>query len=152
MKRQLILRIIFVILALKGLAISGVLAYNYLNDTPVPCTVSIFSGCEVVQESKYAQIAGVPIPLFGLGFYLLILIDQLLLFNWHRTRPRWDKFVWGLAGLGFLFSLYLTSLEAFVIHAWCIWCVGSALITTIIFLLMSWDKLRPTPSRDGATP
>src|SRR5438874_7818609 len=49
----------------------------------------------------------------------------------------------GVAGLGFLISLYLTGLEAFVLHAWCAWCVVSALTVTAIFPLAVLEVLRP---------
>ena len=49
----------------------------------------------------------------------------------------------GISGLGFLFSLYLSGIEAFVLHAWCAWCVISALAVTTIFALAAWDVMHP---------
>jgi uncharacterized membrane protein len=56
-------------------------------------------------------------------------------------QPRWVRARWvalalfGLSGVGVVFSAWLTYLEAFVIHAWCQWCVISAILITLIFLL-----------------
>ena len=87
---------------------------------------------------------GVPMPVFGVAAYLvlglLILAENLSSQRLGRTL---QYAVIGISGGGFLFSLYLTSLEAFVIHAWCAWCVTSAIVVTCIFVLSLFDLPRP---------
>jgi uncharacterized membrane protein len=90
-------------------------------------------GCERVQLSPYAQIAGIPVAFLGVVGYLAILAASLAGLQ-ERFRPsRWptDAIVL-LAGGGVLFSGYLTYLEAAVIHAWCRWCLVSAVIIVAI--------------------
>jgi uncharacterized membrane protein len=98
-------------------------------------------GCDVVQTSRYAEIAGVPVALLGVLFYGLLLAVSLagLHGRWAASSTP-TKMIAALAGVGMLFSAYLSYLEAFVIHAWCRWCLSSAVIVTGVFLaaLVGW--------------
>jgi uncharacterized membrane protein len=90
-------------------------------------------GCEVVQLSEYAEVFGVPVALFGVVGYLAMLAVSVL-----GLQPRWvnskrpSVVLLALSGVGVAYSAYLTYLEAAVIHAWCRWCVVSAVIVTAI--------------------
>jgi uncharacterized membrane protein len=98
-------------------------------------------GCETVQLSEYAEVLGVPVAFFGALAYLGLLTASLV-----GLQPRWAErpgptiVLVVLSGLGVLFTAYLTYVEAFVIHAWCRWCVGSAAIIGAIFVtsLIGW--------------
>ena len=91
-------------------------------------------GCETVQLSDHADFLGVPVPFWGMVGYVVLLAVSLI-----GLQPRWAKrreptLVLALvAGLGVGFSAYLTYLEAVVIHAWCRWCIASAVIILLIF-------------------
>ena len=126
-----------ILLCFLGVGIASYLAYAYITHTPVRCTAGIFGGCGEVQESEYASFLGIPIPVFGLMFYVFLFADALFLLGLHRTWYAWRSFVWFVTLTGFLFSLYLAFLEAFVIEAWCVWCVGSGLVSTAIFVVAS---------------
>lgn len=122
------------VLALVGIFISGYLAlYNYGYLGVIQCGTG---GCEKVQASKYAYFLGIPVAVWGIAAYGAMFALALL-----GVQPRWarDRRValglFGMAGVGVLFSAYLTYLEAAVIHAWCRWCVASAVLVTAIFLL-----------------
>lgn len=92
-------------------------------------------GCEVVQASRYAYFLGYPVAAWGVGAYATLLVLALLGVQPGWARSRWIGLaLFGLALVGVLFSAYLTYLEAAVIHAWCRWCVVSAVIITLIFL------------------
>ncbi len=92
-------------------------------------------GCESVQTSPYAVILGVPVALYGVLGYLVLLAVSLV-----GVQPRWaDRreptlVLVGLSGAGVAFTAYLTYLEAAVIHAWCRWCLASAGIIGAIFV------------------
>lgn len=127
-------RMAIAVLALIGLLIAAYLALYKLGYLGViQCTVG---GCETVQSSQYALFLGVPVAVWGVGAYLTLLILAAL-----GVQPRWvyEKWValaiFGVAATGVIFSAYLTYLEAAVIQAWCQWCVVSAVIITLIFLL-----------------
>lgn len=100
---------------------------------PVACGAD--GGCETVQFSDLAEIAGVPVAAFGAAGYAALLVLSLvgLQDRWLEDRRITVGLV-VLSGLGVLFTGYLTYLEAFVIHAWCRWCLGSAAIIVAIFV------------------
>jgi uncharacterized membrane protein len=93
-------------------------------------------GCETVQASRYAVFLGLPVALYGVVGYGALLVVSLA--ATHPTlagRRGPDVFVAVLATLGLGFTLYLTGLEAFVIHAFCRWCLGSAALIAGIWWL-----------------
>ena len=91
-------------------------------------------GCERVQTSEWAVVFGVPVAFYGVVGYAALLGASLV-----GLQPRWRErrtptlVLFGLASVGVAFSAYLTWLEVAVIHAWCRWCVGSAVIITAIW-------------------
>jgi len=134
-------------LSLLGLFDSLYLLWVYTSPSrPIVC---LGTGCDAVRASSYAHLFGVPMPVFGVAAYLvlalLIIAEDWFPENLARTL---SYAVTCLSGFGFLFSLYLTGLEAFVIHAWCAWCVTSAIIVTCIFLLSLFDLPRPLAAPD----
>ncbi len=92
-------------------------------------------GCETVQLSEYADFLGLPVALYGVVGYLAMFVVSLVGLQpaWAARRGPTLALV-ALAGVGVLFSGYLTYLEAAVIRAWCRWCVVSAVIVTAILL------------------
>lgn len=91
-------------------------------------------GCETVQLSEYGDFLGVPVAFWGMVAYGAIVAVSLL-----GLQPRWQDrrepavLLVLLAGGGVAFSAYLTYLEAAVIHAWCRWCIASAVLICVIF-------------------
>jgi uncharacterized membrane protein len=132
------------LVALLGLLLSVYLTLHQLGVLGnLACGDS--GGCEKVQASRWAYLAGIPVAAFGVGGYLAILAAALvgLQERWleSATPARWLA---GLSGAGVLFSLYLMALEAFVIDAWCRWCLVSAALITLIFAisLVEWRAAR----------
>jgi uncharacterized membrane protein len=123
------------ILAIIGLGASIYLTYVEVTHTHALC--GPVGDCNAVQSSPYAKLFGViPIGLVGALGYIAILVTWI----WRRVRS--DAFsrvagpiMFGMALFGTLFSVYLTYLELFVIHAVCIWCLSSAIIITVLLLL-----------------
>ncbi len=99
-------------------------------------------GCETVQLSPYAIFLGAPVPLIGLAGYGLLLGLSLLALQ-QPAEPRWPRLLFAMSGVGVLFTVYLTYLELFVIHAICRWCVGSAVIILLIFVAAWLDRRSP---------
>jgi uncharacterized membrane protein len=127
-------RMAIALLALAGLLISSYLTmYKVGLLGAIQCTIG---GCEKVQTSRWSYFLGLPVSAWGLGAYLVILTVALLGVQPRFVRERWVSLaLFGLSAVGVVFSAYLTYLEAFVIHAWCQWCVISAILITLIFLL-----------------
>lgn len=121
--------IFYAFLLCVGLGISSFLLYVYTSDSALPCTIS--HGCDTVRYSPYAKMFGLPIPLYGVAFYVVSLV-LLALFLVIRQGV-YLSVVWVLAMWGLVFAGYLTYLEAFVIHAWCSWCVLNAFVNVMMF-------------------
>jgi uncharacterized membrane protein len=125
-------RMVIAILALIGVLIS---VYLTLHKFGVIGTLVCGTGsCETVQSSKWAVFMGVPVPLLGLAGYLTMLIIALIGLQPRPDDRKISLLLFVLADAAFVFTLYLTYLEAFVIHAWCRWCIVSAILITLIWL------------------
>jgi uncharacterized membrane protein len=128
------LRIAVAVVAVLGLAIAGYLTYVHYAGLHVLCLSS--GGCETVQASSYAKLAGIPVALLGLLGYAAILASLALPRDLQVTTGA------GLAMIGFGFSAYLTYRELFTIEAICQWCVGSAVLMTVLLILTLIRALR----------
>ena len=133
------------LIALLAVVGACVATYLTLYKIGVIGTLSCSIGsCEQVNTSRWSRLLGAPVALWGVGFYLTVLIVAVA-----GTLPRFsDSRAIGtsllvLGTMGLLFSIYLTSLELFVIHAICMWCVISAIIATTIFALSVAPNPRP---------
>ena len=137
------LRITMIVLVLVGLGDAIYLTYVHYSGIKPLCGTG---GCEIVQTSSYSKVAGVPVALIGLIGYVAILASLL--------APESENSRLATAGLilgGFGFSTYLTYREIYSIKHICHWCVGSAVILTILLPLAVWRFLRGD-SAPGAAP
>jgi uncharacterized membrane protein len=116
------------IIALVGLGDSIYLTIHHLTAEPVPC--SVISGCETVLTSSYAAVAGIPIAAFGAAAYFAAFSLSVLAFYGNRTM--W--FLFGLLACSMgAFTVWLLYLQAFVIGAFCQFCLLSAATSLILF-------------------
>ncbi len=122
------------LMSLLGLFVS---AYLYLYKIGRIGTLACGTGgCETVQTSEWSRFLGVEVALIGLlGYAALLLVALLALRPAYTERREPALALAALAAGGVLFTIYLTSLELFVIHAICRWCVGSAAIIVTILIL-----------------
>ncbi|MFZ2098281.1 MAG: vitamin K epoxide reductase family protein [Anaerolineales bacterium] len=123
------------LLSMIGLGAAIYLSYVEITHTRALC--GLFGDCNAVQSSPYARLFGIlPIGLVGVFGYTAILAIWL----WQRFRvdaiaKTAGPIMYGMALFGTLFSIYLTYLEIFVIHAVCMWCLSSTAIITALMLL-----------------
>ncbi|MGH7576058.1 MAG: vitamin K epoxide reductase family protein [Longimicrobiales bacterium] len=144
-------RMISAVLALVGAVIAG---YMFLYSVGAVTSLACGAGgeCETVQASPWAAFYGVPVPLIGLIGYALILAASLA-----GVQPafvgdrRIAAALLGLSTIAFIFSIYLSAVEAFLIEAWCRWCIASAVVSTLLFLasLPELRRLRSARPRAG---
>jgi uncharacterized membrane protein len=131
-----------VLLALVGLLVA---TYLWLYKVGVIGTLQCGAGqgggsCEFVQASRYADLFGVPVAFVGVLGYTTIVVTGLA-----GLQPRFvaargvTRLLAALASAGLAFTLYLTGIELFVLHAICRWCVASAGIIAAIWLLAMWS-------------
>jgi uncharacterized membrane protein len=132
--RPPVARMAIAVLALVGLLVAAYLSMYKLGMLGIiQCQIG---SCEKVQTSQYAYFLGLPVAFYGVAAYVAILVVAMLGIQPRFERERWVALaLFGMSAVGVLFSAYLTYLEAAVIHAWCQWCVVSAVLITLIFLL-----------------
>lgn len=95
--------------------------------------------CELVQTSKYSVIAGVPVALMGLLYFVAVAALAGARLAGPRRVAEWAApaaFSLSLGGTAFV--IYLTGVELFVLHAICIWCVSVAVMTVASLGLTVW--------------
>jgi uncharacterized membrane protein len=129
------MKLVSLVLTVIGIGIAGYLTYADVLNAPVACVQGGAWDCGGVQSSIYSRIGPVPVAVLGLIGYLAI----LLVLAFERSVPlfasRGKLFVFAMTLFGIVMSGYLTVIEAFVLHKWCIWCVGSALVMALMFIL-----------------
>lgn len=126
----MIFNLLVFILSLLGLADTAYLTWQHYQIIPGTC--SLGGGCSEVTASVYAVFWGMPLAVWGLLYYLAILVVvAFLLFSKDKI---WLKILLGLTAAGFLASVIFVYLQAAVIKAFCAYCLVSALITGLIFL------------------
>ena len=119
-------------LALVLVAFLGLVDTLYLGmkrGKPVPC--SITTGCEEVLNSKYSAVAGIPISWFGFAFYLSVFSAGI--FALFGSESLLKMIFWATLP-AFLISAGLLGIQAFVLRAYCQYCLASAVLVTLIFV------------------
>jgi uncharacterized membrane protein len=110
------------------MAVAGYLTWVHYDEGALVCVAG--GGCETVQQSSYAELAGFPVALLGLLGYAVI----LGLVVWDAPTARLGAAA--LAVVGLAFSVYLIVLQLFVIDAVCVWCLANdALIAPALAVL-----------------
>lgn len=122
------------LLCIAGLFVAGYMSYIEVTQQEAVC--GPVGDCNSVQQSKYATLFGfLPVGIFGLMGFVAILASWLVWRYGPEVLRKWAALaMWGMSIFGVMFMVYLTFLEPFVIGATCAWCIGSAVITTLIML------------------
>ena len=109
----------------------GVATYIAIADSGggSPVCIAGSHGCATVARSSYSHVAGINIAVFGIVGYALLLASAFF----ANDLARLGGFAVALGGFGY--SVFLTYLEIFKIEAICQWCIASAVLMTILFLL-----------------
>ena len=131
------------LISLAGLFVGAYLTlYKFGFIGTLACNVG---SCEQVQTSRWSVFLGIPVATWGVGFYILMLgLSIAGLQPRFAESRRLSLAILLLAGWGVLFTAWLNYLEGFVIHAWCEWCLGSATMVLLLFVLavMDWRETR----------
>ncbi|MEW5717603.1 MAG: vitamin K epoxide reductase family protein [Chloroflexota bacterium] len=126
------LQILSVVLSAIGLADSLYLWWTKISQTSIICGVG---DCDLVNASPYSSLLGVPVAAIGAAGYGALLVAALWALIARDDAPPWltnARLV--LASGGLFFAAYLTGIEAFILHAYCIWCVLQAAAMLGIFV------------------
>ena len=138
------IRNISVISAIIGLIDSVYLTWLKLGSDEIIC----IGGCDVVNASKYSEIFGIPIAIFGALSYLVILGIVLLRDRWGLLAEHGSNLLFGITLVGVLYSAYLTYLEVAVIHAICPFCVVSAVVMVVLFAVSIIELMKDFSAED----
>jgi uncharacterized membrane protein len=126
---------ISIVLVVIGLLISGYLSYTKLTDTETVCLEGGEFDCDLVNNSKYAEIMGIPITYLGFATYVFI---GALLFLENRIgflEENGILLLFGITLFAFIYSMYLVYLQGEVLGAWCQWCLGHEATMTVLFFV-----------------
>ena len=123
------MRLVIAILALAGVVVSALALQVHYSTATEPCDINAKWDCGIVNHSPFAEVLHVPVAAIGIAGYLVM--GGLALFRRRRLLA-----ALALGALGF--SLYLTYIEKYVLEVYCIYCVTSLGIVTLIALLSLW--------------
>ena len=135
-------RLLFVaiaILALAGMVISTVsLQRHYAKSATAFCEVGEKFNCDIVNRSEYSSLMGIPVAGIGIvGYGVLFALATM-----YRSREETPLRLLVAALTGLAFALYLTYVEGYVLETWCILCLSSLALITLISVLAAVLKVR----------
>lgn len=142
-------RMIVAVIALCGILVATYLTlYKMGMIGALTCSVG---SCETVNLSKWAVFAGAPVAAWGVGFYITTFAVAMAGVQPKFAYEKWPSIaLTALTGWGVLFSGWLTYLELYVINAICMWCVISAILVLIMFIVSVWDLMAFTREERAA--
>ncbi len=122
---------LFLLFALLGFLDASYLTIEHYRGVVPPC--AIVSGCETVTTSAYSVLFGIPVALLGALYYLMIIVLSILYLDSKKEKIL--KILARATVLGLLASAYFVYIQGFVLHAWCLYCLGSATTSTLLFIV-----------------
>jgi uncharacterized membrane protein len=140
------------VLAVIGIVIAGYLTWTEVIHVSPICVQGNSWDCAGVNTSVYSRIGPIPVAVLGLVGYLAILATLLFESVVPFFASRGKVLIFCMTLFGLLFSGYLTAIEAFVLRLWCIWCVGSAITMTALFIVSFarlWRAISAVPEEEG---
>jgi uncharacterized membrane protein len=130
-------------MAIALLSLGGFFLATYLTLYKLGYIETLACGtgsCEVVQSSRWSRLFGLPVALWGAGFYLAIFVLAVAGSFGRLAESRPLSVVMTVtSGWGVLFSCWLTYVEVARLHAICRYCVGSAILVLVMFALCVLD-------------
>ncbi len=112
--------------------------YRHKNNNKSPLVCPIRFDCQAVTHSDYSKLFGIPLEILGMTYYALISLAYLffIITNGVVPLPLVGLVVF-LSFSAFIFSIYLLGVQIFILKKGCSWCIVSALICLLIFILTS---------------
>ncbi len=126
--------VIIILLGFIGLFVA--LHIHNKKSKKVPLICPLRSNCDTVIHSDYSKFLGIRVERLGIIYYSLIVIGHgMFLFFPGTLDPFFITVSSVLSACAFVFSIYLLSIQAFILKQWCFWCLVSASLSISIFLL-----------------
>lgn len=121
------------IVAFLGIADSWYLADTALSGDELVCTIDGLDKCNTVAKSPYSHLFGIPLGVYGVFFYSAFFILSALLFVYPKRIVFAGLYLLGVIGL--IASIIFLFIQLFLIKAFCIYCVASAVIAFALCIL-----------------
>jgi uncharacterized membrane protein len=131
-----------------GLAVSAYLtAEHFTSSLTLACPESATINCAKVTTSKWSQVAGIPVAVLGLVFFVVMVALYVMPSGRWAALPAIRV---GAAAVGILSALYLVWVELFRVDAICLWCTAVHVCTLVLFALALWGWMGTPPGDDPA--
>jgi len=119
------MRYLIALLALVGVVVASLALHVHYSTDTEPCSINEKWDCGIVNHSPYAVIGPVPVAAIGIAGYAALFVLAL---------ARRKRIVLAAVVIGLGFSLYLTHIEKDVLLVWCVYCVSSLGIISLMTL------------------
>jgi uncharacterized membrane protein len=131
---DILLRVAVFVLGVCGFLIARHIREHKKTAAPLVCPVGF--DCHAVVHSDYSRFMGVPVELLGMIYYGVVSVAYFVFIFWNETMP-WgvSEFLIGISLAAFLFSIYLIAVQIFILKKGCSWCIVSAFVSALIFIL-----------------
>jgi vitamin-K-epoxide reductase (warfarin-sensitive) len=124
--------ILIAVLAVAGMAVSAVsLKNHYSHDKTSYCELGQNFDCDIVNRSSYSSLAGIPVAAIGIAGYAAL----AFLSTFYREKEKTPSYLFFAALGGSAFALYLTYVEKYILATWCILCLSSLGLISLITVL-----------------
>jgi vitamin-K-epoxide reductase (warfarin-sensitive) len=136
------MRYVIIALSIAGIVVSGLAlgAHYGPRADPLDLLRSHWNSA-YVNQSPYAEVHGIPVAVLGIAGYGLLCMLALM--------GKKGLMVW-FSGAGLAYGLYLTNIEAHILHIWCVYCVSSLIFTGLIAIMaFAWLLFDPAGSPQG---
>lgn len=131
---EVIAKLVIVFTSVAGILVATYIRYKKTAHSVLVCP--LHSSCEAVTHSQFSYFLGIPVELLGIGYYTLVAASYAaFLILPHLANSTVVFVMLTLSMAAFMFSLYLTFIQAFTLKQWCTWCLFSAGLCTIIFAM-----------------
>lgn len=130
---EFILKTIVILVGLGGFLLASHIYHKKKKKRPLVCPLK--SNCDTVINSDYSRVCGIKLEVLGMVYYAIIAIGYGIVNNFSYIAGNLSYVLLPLSFFAFIFSIYLISVQAFVLKQWCAWCLCSAFLSTLIFVL-----------------
>jgi len=128
----LLLKISIIVLSTIGFSISFYIYNKKKKKKKMICPRR--SNCDTVIHSDYSRVLGIKVEILGMIYYAFMAAAYLSSFFVPLWSLQTGMIILGISMSSVLFSIYLVSIQAFIVRQWCIWCLSSAIISLLIFI------------------
>ena len=149
--KRITLRRLQFLLVVIGLFIAGYLSYLKLAAAPAACVEAGPFNCNVVLNSQYSELAGVPIAYLGFSVYALIGLVMLFEGKLSFLEQYGSLLIFGIGLFAWLFSMWLVYVQFFLLEALCPWCLSHETNFTLLFITIAFRVYREIFAAEGYT-